>query len=530
VLEGGSFDHARAVVDLDQPLTADLAGRVASVYEDSGSFRDGVKLKRWAVNPTLRYRPNDWFTAVFSYEHLDDRRTADRGVPSFDGRPAPTIIETFFGAPDQSHAQVTADLASAVLEGRIGERLVVRNHILFGDYDKFYQNIYPGAAADQPVAGVPTRTTLSAYNNSARRKNLFNQTDLVWQPPGGRVEHTVLVGAEFGRQTTDNFRNTGFFGNATSLFVPFAAPTVAGAPASFHQSATDADNHVEARVSGAYVQDQVEFGRLQVVAGLRYDRFNLDFFNRRNGARLGRTDQAVSPRLGLVVRPIEAVSLYTSYAVSFLPSAGDQFSSLTATTETLKPERFENHELGFKWAALANLDITGAVYELVRDHTSARDPDDPGRIIQTGEERSRGVELGATGEVTSRWRIVAAYAWQNAKITEATTQSVTAGKHVPLTPAHTAALWNKVTLTPRWAAALGVIHQSDQFAAIDNSVTLPGFTRLDAAVYWTVAGGIRLQGNIENLTDRRHFPTSNGNNNIAPGAPRTVRVSLQARF
>ena len=130
----------------------------------------------------------------------------------------------------------------------------------------------------------------------------------------------------------------------------------------------------------------------------------------------------------------------------------------------------------------------------------------------------------------SRWRIIAAYAWQNAKITQATTQSIIAGRHVPLTPAHTAALWNKVDLTPKWAAALGVIHQSDQFAAIDNSVVLPAFTRFDAALYWTVTGGVRLQANIENLADRRYFPTSNGNNNIAPGAPRTVRVSLQARF
>jgi catecholate siderophore receptor len=224
------------------------------------------------------------------------------------------------------------------------------------------------------------------------------------------------------------------------------------------------------------------------------------------------------------------VSLYASYAVSFLPSSGDQFSALTATTETLKPERFENREVGFKWAAATGLDLTGALYELVRDHSTARDPNDPGLTILAGEERSRGLELGVTGQVTRRWQIVGGYAWQNAKITRATVASVTAGKHVALTPTNTASLWNRIALTEAWAVGLGVVYQGAQFAAIDNAVVLPAFTRVDAGLFWKVSGAARLQVNAENLFDRRYFPTSNGANNIAPGAPRSIRVSLQTRF
>jgi catecholate siderophore receptor len=529
-VEAGSFDHKRATIDLDQPLGGAWSGRIVGAYEDSGSFRDGVELQRWAVNPTLRFAPTDRFTAVLGYEHADDQRTADRGIPSFNNTPSPTKPETFFGAPDQSQAVVSADVFTAIGEVRIGEGLVLRDHLLAGAYDKFYQNIYPSAAADQPVAGIPTRVTLAAYNNSSKRDNIFNQTDLVWQASAGGFEHTVLAGVEIGRQTTDNFRNTGFFGTATSLYAPFAAPTVAGFPASFHQSATDADNHVQAKVAAAYLQDQVEFGRLQLLAGLRYDSFDLDFRNNRTGQTFARRDKTVSPRLGLVFKPADQVSLYASYAVSFLPSSGDQFSSLTAATQAFEPERFENREVGFKWDPGMRLAVTGAAYELIRDHTTARDPFDPSRTILAGEQRTRGVELGLAGKVTERWQIVGGYAWQNAKITQATAASVVAGRHVPLTPAHTASLWNRVDLTDRWGVGVGVVHQSDQFAAIDNAVVLPSFTRLDGAVFFKVRDKVRLQANVENLADRRYFPNANGANNIATGAPRSLRVALQARF
>ncbi len=99
---------------------------------------------------------------------------------------------------------------------------MIRNRTLVGDYDRFYQNFVPGAAnADA------TQVTLTAYNNATVRDNLFNQTDVDIGGATGSVRHTLLAGAEFGRQLTDNFRNTGFFNNtATSILVPFANPPI----------------------------------------------------------------------------------------------------------------------------------------------------------------------------------------------------------------------------------------------------------------------------------------------------------------
>jgi catecholate siderophore receptor len=527
--EVGSFDHARATADLARGAGESAAGRLTGLYERSESYRDFTHVERWGLNPTAQWRPTAKLTVDLSYEHFHDGRTADRGIPSFAGAPSPAADSTFFGDPDQSYVRADVNLASGVASYAPREDLTIRNRTLFGDYDKFYQNIFAGGAAVAGPSGAPATVPLQAYNNATQRQNLFNQTDIVWTVSQGRLKQTILAGAEFGRQQTDNFRNSGFFaGVAASLVVPFASPTLHGTPVVFRQAATDADNHVVAQIAAAYAQDQLEIGpHVQLIAGVRYDRFDLDFTNHRTGDHLGRVDNLVSPRVGLVLKPIPPVSLDASYSVSYLPSAGDQFSSLTAATWTLKPERFENHEVGAKWDLASGLSLTAALYELTRDNTSAPDPQNPARIVQTGSQRSRGFEFGVLGRVTDRWQVAGGYAWQDAEITSRTSAAAP-GQQVALTPHQMVSLWNKVRLDSRWSAGLGVIHQSKSFAAIDNTVTLPGFTRVDAAVFVQLTPRLRAQANIENLFDTGYAATAQGNNNILPGSPRAVRISLSA--
>ncbi|HVG46471.1 MAG TPA: TonB-dependent receptor, partial [Longimicrobium sp.] len=228
------------------------------------------------------------------------------------------------------------------------------------------------------------------------------------------------------------------------------------------------------------------------------------------------------------LKTMPAASLYGSWSVSYLPSSGDQFTSLTATTETLEPERFTNHEVGAKWDVRPNLAFTAAVYRLDRTNTSAPDPADPSKIVQTGAQRTTGFELGAAGNVTRAWRVVGGFASQNARIVS-TTSAAKAGARVPLVPHQTMSLWNRVQVMPALGLGLGIVRQSDVFAAIDNTVTLPGFTRADGALLLRINHALGAQVNVENLFDRRYYATSQGNNNIMPGAKRTLRISLTAR-
>ena len=523
-LQAGMFGNKRLTAGLNEPLNDKVAFRLDGMFESSDSFRNAVDLERYGVTPTATISAGPNTKMTLRYEYLNDSRTADRGITSFQGAPANVDPETFYGNPDLSDVQATVNVASGLVEHRAG-RITIRNRTVAANYDRFYQNFVPGAAtANQSLVALTT------YNNATNRTNVFNQTDVTSVVSTGRMRHTLLAGAEFGRQLTDNFRNTGFFNNtATSILVPFSNPTIS-TPVTFRQNATDADNHLTTNVAAVYAQDQIElFKQLQVVAGLRFDRFDLTYHNNRNGDTLNRPDNLVSPRAGIVYKPIAPMSIYSSYSVSYLPSSGDQFSSLTTITEQVKPEQFQNYEVGAKWDVVANLSVSTAVYRLNRTNTRSTDPNDPTRIVQTGSQRTNGYEIGANGRVTPQWSIAGGYTYQDAFVTSATAAAA-AGAVVAQVPHHMVSLWNNYQLHPRVAAGLGILSRSDMFATIDNTVRLPGYVRVDAAGFVTLTSQLRLQLNVENLFNEDYFINADSNTNISPGFPRAVRIGLTAGF
>jgi len=520
----GSYANRRFTTDLNQQVTNNFGFRLNGVYENSNSFRNGVGLERYGVNPTFTWMATDHTKVTGSYEYFGDRRVADRGIPSFQLRPADTPIETFFGNPNDSHVRADVNLASASVD-HTTRRFNIRNRTTFGDYDRFYQNYVPGA-----VTADKTRVALTAYNNATERRNLFNQTDVTFDLFTGTVKHNLLAGAEVGLQLTDNFRNTGFFNNtATSILAPYDNPTISTA-VTYRQNATDASNHLKTNLAATYVQDQIEVSRhVQFVAGVRFDYFDLNFHNNRNGDNLQRVDKLVSPRVGVIVKPTSDLSVYANYGVAYLPSSGDQFSSLTVITQQVKPEKFSNYEAGMKWDVRRSLSLTTAIYRQDRTNTRATDPNDPTRIVQTGSQRTNGFELGLNGAVTRRWSIAGGYAYQDAFITSDTT-GAKAGAQVAQVPHHTFSLWNNWNVWQRLSAGFGLIHRADMFAAIDNTVILPGYTRADAAVFYSVGEHWRIQANLQNLFNTKYYINADNNNNISPGSPRGVRVGLTARF
>jgi catecholate siderophore receptor len=536
-VSGGSFDQRRGALDLGQGAGSRVAVRLNGMYERSNGFRQFFGLERWGINPTVAITAGPRTMVRLGHERFQDDRTVDRGIPSFAGRPSAAPTSLYFGNPDSSHSTFAMRTTHATVEHLAASGLAVRNRTQWTTYDKYYQNVFPGA-----VDAAGANVSLSGYGSGANRDNLFNQTDVTYGATTGTVRHTFLAGAEVGHQRTDNVRRTGYFGatgNVTSVRVPFATPTPTQA-ISFRPSATDADNRATADVAAGYLQDQLAIGaHWQAIAGLRVDRFAVrlrdnNVTRNASGAWLTRTDVLVSPRVGLVYKPAEPVTIYASQTVSYLPSAGDQFAGLTATTRTLAPEGFRNQEIGVKWdagnaAAGRALSLAAAAYRLDRTNTTAPDPTNVALLVQTGRQRSTGVELTATGTVARWWEVAAGFVAQQAEITSRTTAAL-AGATVPLVPARTASLWNRWRVSPLVSLGAGVVHQGDMYAAVDNRVTLPGFTRYDAAAFVRLTPALRAQVNVENLLNDAYFPTSHGNDNIMPGAPRTVRLSLVTGF
>jgi catecholate siderophore receptor len=532
----GSFGNRRVTVDSNRPFSDDAAGRFLGLYENSGSYRDGVKLERYGINPTMTFRPDDKTKIRVGYEFFHDRRTADRGIPSFLGKPFFDAGRgRFFGNPYDSNARIDVEAGQVLYERDTEFGIKVRNFTRAANYDKFYQNVFANSTVS-PTTGL---VTLNAYNNNTNRTNLFNQLDLTGTLNTGPFVHTLLLGSEFGYQDTFNLRRTGFFNNtSTALGVPSAFP-ITFVPIGYWTRPQDANSNTVARVWAVYAQDQLELSpNVQIVAGLRYDNFNVGFVNRNDGSQLSQVNNLVSPRAGMIVKPLENLSFYGTYSVSYLPATGDQFVSLAVNQQALQPEQFTNYEGGVKWEPTQNLLVTLAFYQLDRTNTTLPNPLNSAQLLQTGAQRSRGAEISIAGNLTEAWQIFGGYAHQDVRITSDTSAAV-AGTIVPLTPNHVFSLWNKYQIDPSWGVGLGTIYQSYSYAGLPalgvggpgfNTVTLPGFFRLDGAVYYTLNDNLRAQVNIENITNTKYYPTAHNNNNITPASPVAVRVGVTATF
>lgn len=549
----GRWGKKRLTTDVNQSINDAAALRVTGVFEDSEGFRDGFKLKREGVNPTLSLRPAENTLVTFGYEYFHDERTADRGIPSypnpFNGirHPVDTDRETFFGDAAGSPTWVDVNAFNGLVEHDFGGGAVLRNRTRYAHYDKFYQNVFPGK-----VNAAATTVELNAYNNHTERQNLFNQTDLTFSAATGAVNHKFLIGAEFGRQETDNLRKTGRF--ATPVQTPCLAGSTATTcvvaltnssvllPVTYVNSGSDANQAVVTRAASVYVQDQIEFSpQWEAVVGLRYDRFDVDLRDLRAATApvnrdLFSSDRLLSPRVGLIYKPVENVSLYTSYGITYLPRSGEQMTSLSPTNQTLEPESFENVEVGAKWDITPELSANAAVYRLNRSDVAVVDPANPTQLIlfSGDSQRSEGIELSLSGHLTEAWQIIASYAYQEAEITRdihTSATSVTAkGTDLPQTPMHSMGVWNRYDFSPTWGVGLGAIYRDSSFASISNAVTLKSYTRYDGAIYYRVNESIGIQLNIENLFDKKYFPSAQSDSNITPGAPRAFYLSANFKF
>lgn len=543
----GAYDFKRISGDFGQALTDEVAFRLNAVYEDSGSYRDGVNIERYGFTPTFTILPDDKTKIVLSAEYFQDKRVADRGVPSQTGGTGATANlgnrpyrigdeDTFFGNARLSPTETETVAFNARVEHIFDNGIGVKNSTRYAFYDKYYQNVF----ARSPVSLTDT-VQLGAYRDETKRENLINQTDITYTLNTGSLEHKLLAGAEFSVQNTDNKRLTPVGGeNLAPTFSasnPFVQNVVFDTPTRNQKS--------DITVAGFYLQDQITFSpKWQAILGLRHDNFDTDFTNLANNTEINVSDNLLSPRAGLIFKPLEPVSLYANYSVSYVPRAGDQLISIAVNNASLKPEKFINYELGAKWDINPSLAFTAAIYKLERENLQVADPNAPGQQTVIDGQETKGIELGLTGNITDKWSVFGGVTFQDGKITKDIITFNNAGVRTPgndtlsgselaQTPDRTLSLWNKYEINDMWAVALGVVSVSERLAALPTATTstvMPGYTRYDAAVFGKLSDKLHLQFNIENLTNKEYALYAHNNNNITPGSPITGRATLIYNF
>ena len=520
-----SFGGADAGLGLNLPFGRTVAVRVDAFYERLQNHRAYFGGNRWAVNPQVLVEIAPNWRAGLAYEHVEDTRVADRGVPSIEvsgrpNRPLPGERNTFFGLPGFNSAHVSADITTARLDGELAPGVTWSSIARYAAYDKSYANVYPDAAANSPTGSV----SLAAYANRTHRENWIVQSNIVAKRQLFGVDHTLLIGAEFGSQESAGREVDG-------AVTPGSVSVLAPAPSivALDEVAFDLRTHVD--FVALYAQDQISLASwLDVIAGVRWDKFAFrgDDLTTVPIRPFARTDSKFSPRVGIVLKPIDKVSFYGSYARSFQPRSGDQFvEGLTADERNLEPESFQNYEVGAKWQPTPELIATVAVFRLDRTNATTPAPNNPLVLLNIGATRTEGVEAEVTGRLLPTLNISAGYTWLDARLRG------NDAVRLAQTPRARASVWARWQAAPRLGLAAGLVHQSTQWAAIRTEPTttlLPAFTRLDVALSYRVSTSTQVQLNVENLANTRYFSDAYDNNNISTGAPANARLTLRTGF
>jgi len=537
----GSYGLKRGSFDFGQPIIKDkLAFRLIVAGEKSGSFRHYFFQDKYNIAPSLSWKPDEKTDVLFQFEFLNDKRRPDRGLPSYLGRVVQVPLGTYYGFPETDRINNRVSSQALRVEHRFNNAWLIRNNFrrIYTATD-FYNTGANGIcvfAANGSCAAVKATDPnfsldrLGAirfqYTSNVRQRNNFNQTEVVGVVNTFGIQHTVLAGVELGVQNKDTIRYDGTASPVALLNPILTRPQAFKTLTNF--------NNFNGKVFGLYFQDQINFTRKwKALIGARYDDFrqNLDDL-RVNNLDLSRADKQWSPRAGLVYQPSDWLSFYGSYTRSFQPS-GENLS-LVANAAELEPEMTRNYEGGIKAQIQPfKLNATLAVFRLDRNNIKTNDPLVPGKLILVGEQRTNGVEVTVSGTPTKKLEIYAGYALLDARITKSNSFSngvALQGKFAQLTPRNSGNLWLTYQLPKQFRLGFGAFARTKSFTSTNNQVTLPGYTRLDASLSWRSERHYEIAFNLKNITDKRYYETSNGDNGIQPGAPVNGSVTMRYRW
>ena len=517
----GAFDFA---VDYNVSTGEKSALRInfhSDTLENHRDFYDG---DRYGFNPTLRLEISPVTTLDLSYEHADHERFIDRGVPTLNGEPVEAFEDIVFGDTDTNLQTLRADIYRANLSHEFSETSKGNLVIQYSDFQKLYKNYYASG-----YSGGDTFTA-DGYLDPTERNNLILSGNVVNEFQTGSVKHTLLVGAEIIDTENENYRYNTFFitteddNEVFNITRPINFGVNAAGVRTYNDFTADLKSSTESdiEVASIYIQDQIDVtDNLKVLLGGRLDNFDITVRDIKNGTSESREDEEFSPRAGLIYKPQENISLYVSYAESFLPRSGEQFKKLDANAARLDPDVYESTEVGVKWDIRPGLSFTASYFD--SEQTIATRDSDTGENSEIVGLQVDGIELELKGQVTEKLSLAIGYSDLDGETAK--------GGEPREIPEYTASLWATYEVNDRFGIGLGITSQGESNIKNDKpGLILPDYTRVDFAAYYDVADDLSIQLNVENVTDELYFPHSHSTHQASVGEPLNARISLRKTF
>ena len=517
----GAFDFA---VDYNVSTGEKSALRINFHSDTLENHRDYYDGDRYGFNPTLRLELSPVTTLDLSYEHADHERFIDRGVPTLNGEPVEAFEEIVFGDTDTNLQTLRADIYRANLSHEFSDTRKGNLVVQYSDFQKMYKNYYASG-----YSGGDTFTA-DGYKDPTERTNLIISGNIVNEFQTGSAKHTLLVGAEIIDTENENYRYNTFFitteddNEVFNITRPINFGVNAAGVRTYNDFTADLKSSTESdiEVTSIYIQDQIDVtDKFKILLGGRFDNFDITVRDVKKGTSESREDEEFSPRAGLIFKPQENVSLYVSYAESFLPRSGEQFKKLDANAARLDPDVYESTEIGVKWDIRPGLSFTASYFD--SEQTVATRDSDTGENSEIVGLQVDGIELELKGQVTEKLSVAIGYSDLDGETAK--------GGEPREIPEYTASLWATYEVNDRFGIGFGVTAQGESNIKNDKpGLILPDYTRVDFAAYYDLADDLSIQLNVENVTDELYFPHSHSTHQASVGEPLNARISLRKTF
>ncbi len=373
-------------------------------------------------------------------------------------------------------------------------------------------------------------TSLEADNRTLNRSATIGSqfydfyyldTNLLGKFSTGSINHQLLFGFSLSRNITDLSFEFGIPAGNVDIFNPVYDQTVVPT------GILSLDNFTTRDTLGIYLQNQITLAEnLKLLLGGRVDIFEERKTDKLANEETSQSYTAFSPRVGIVYQPIQPISLYASFARSFAPTIG-----ISASGEAFQPERGTQYEIDIKADLTNNISTTLAFYDLTRSNVTTADPDNRNFSVQTGEQKSQGIELDISGEILPGWNIIAGYAYNDAKVTKDNTIPV--GNRLLSAPEHSFNLWTTYRIQQGdlqgLGLGLGFYYVGKRAADLANTFEVPSYFRTDAAIFYE-REQFRAALNFRNLFNVDYYQATGSGTLVDPGDPFTVQGTLSWQF
>lgn len=523
----GAFDVGGPVGwSADAPATGEWYYRLTGLAKAGGTQNDFSEDERVYIAPAVTWKPDadTSFTLLGSYQR--DRTT---GVPFLPYKG--TVTKAPFGriptdfATSKPHegglyngVKREQAFIGYQFEKAVNDSLTIRQNARYSHGEnKLFSIIgfgYLGPARDARL----TRVGFAA-NPIADIVNVDSQAEVKFDTEG--LAHTALFGLDYKHV---EFKQETRLARATpiDIFDPDYTQPFPGLGAPSQKDRTRQDQY------GFYAQDQIKFGKFSLVLSGRHDHVRSDFDNllkRKKGFET--TDDAFSGRAGLVYETDFGLAPYVSYSRSFQPLVG--IDDLKKTP--LKPERGEQYEAGVKfqpegWRSF----ITAAVFDLTRQNFTVADG--AFRETQSGEARSRGVEIEAVASLAQGLDLISAFTDFDIENTKNERPRLE-GLRPANTPERFASAFLDYTVPTGalrgFGGGFGVRYMGVSYADDRNKKPIPSYTLADASLHFE-RDGWRAAVNVSNLFDKTFVVQCSTANQCFYGEGRKATASLTYRW